>query len=181
MRFCCKLNFAANCVCLYLFYQMEIKTQAKSWISAVLTLILNDVLCKYPDVNPSVSVVAMVQMCCRFKRKPQQCIAAVASSCAGKVPFRIFAHSNTCKSWYLHIKTLAKIENLHIYPNTCKNWYVHIQMQKSNIIRPLNTCKTSSQAPSYASPKLWISHLLTGVRCRATSVAKKYSNAIQMS
>ena len=36
---------------------------------------------------------------------------------------------------------------------------------------------TSSQAPSYASPKLWITysltHLLTGVRCRATSVAKK--------
>ena len=34
--------------------------------------------------------------------------------------------------------------------------------------------KTSSQAPSYASPKLWITHWLTGVKCRATSVAKKW-------
>ena len=32
---------------------------------------------------------------------------------------------------------------------------------------------TSSQDPSYASPKLWPSHLLTGVKCRATSEAKK--------
>ena len=32
--------------------------------------------------------------------------------------------------------------------------------------------RTSSQAPSYASPKLWQNHSLTGVRCRATSVAK---------
>ena len=32
--------------------------------------------------------------------------------------------------------------------------------------------QTSSQAPSYASPKLWLNHSLTGVRCRATSVAK---------
>ena len=31
---------------------------------------------------------------------------------------------------------------------------------------------TSSQAPSYASPKLWLTDLLTGVKCRATSVAK---------
>ena len=31
---------------------------------------------------------------------------------------------------------------------------------------------TSSQAPGYASAKLWPSHLLTGVKCRATSVAK---------
>ena len=29
------------------------------------------------------------------------------------------------------------------------------------------------QAPSYASPKLRLTYLLTGVRCRATSVAKK--------
>ena len=35
--------------------------------------------------------------------------------------------------------------------------------------------QTSSQAPSYASPKLWITHSLTGVKCRATSVAKKSS------
>ena len=38
--------------------------------------------------------------------------------------------------------------------------------------------KTSSQAPSYASPKLRPSHLLTylltGVKCRATSVAKNW-------
>ena len=37
--------------------------------------------------------------------------------------------------------------------------------------------ETSSQAPSYASPKLLPTHSLTysltGVRCRATSVAKK--------
>ena len=33
--------------------------------------------------------------------------------------------------------------------------------------------KTSSQVPSYASPKLLPSDLLTGVKCRATSVAKK--------
>ena len=32
--------------------------------------------------------------------------------------------------------------------------------------------KTSSQAPSYASPKLRLTDLLTGVKCRATSVAK---------
>ena len=32
--------------------------------------------------------------------------------------------------------------------------------------------KTSSQAPSYASPKLWITHSPTGVKCRATRVAK---------
>ena len=35
-------------------------------------------------------------------------------------------------------------------------------------------CKycTSSQAPSYASPKLQLTKSLTGVKCRATSVAK---------
>ena len=32
---------------------------------------------------------------------------------------------------------------------------------------------TSSQAPSYASPKLRLTESLTGVKCRATSVAKK--------
>ena len=32
--------------------------------------------------------------------------------------------------------------------------------------------KTSSQAPSYASPKLRPTDLLTGVKCRATNVAK---------
>ena len=36
--------------------------------------------------------------------------------------------------------------------------------------------RTSSQASGYASPKLWptysLTHLLTGVKCRATSVAK---------
>ena len=37
-----------------------------------------------------------------------------------------------------------------------------------------NTSKTSSQAPSYASPKLSPTDSLTGVKCRATSVAKKY-------
>ena len=31
------------------------------------------------------------------------------------------------------------------------------------------------QAPSYASPKLWITHSRTGVRCRATTVAKNLS------
>ena len=35
---------------------------------------------------------------------------------------------------------------------------------------------TSSQAPSYASPKLRLTDLLTGVKCRATSVAKNYMN-----
>ena len=33
---------------------------------------------------------------------------------------------------------------------------------------------TSSQAPSYASPKLRLTHSLTGVKCRATSVAKNH-------
>ena len=43
--------------------------------------------------------------------------------------------------------------------------------------KELLTELTSSQAPSYASPKLWITYSLTGVRCRATSVAKKlYDN-----
>ena len=41
---------------------------------------------------------------------------------------------------------------------------------------PKYSNETSSQAPSYASPKLRPSHLLTylltGVKCRATSVAK---------
>jgi len=32
--------------------------------------------------------------------------------------------------------------------------------------------KRNEQAPSYASPKLSLTHLLTGVKCRATSVAK---------
>ena len=40
----------------------------------------------------------------------------------------------------------------------------------------LSTFRTSSQAPSYASPKLWLTHLLTGVKCRATSVAKNMCN-----
>ena len=35
--------------------------------------------------------------------------------------------------------------------------------------------KTSSQAPSYASSKLRPTDLLTGVKCRATSVAKNNS------
>ena len=34
---------------------------------------------------------------------------------------------------------------------------------------------TSSQAPSYASPKLRLTESLTGVKCRATSVAKNLS------
>ena len=46
----------------------------------------------------------------------------------------------------------------------------HADVQASKI-------ETSSQAPSYASPKLWLTYSLTrsltGVRCRATSVAKK--------
>ena len=33
---------------------------------------------------------------------------------------------------------------------------------------------TSSQAPSYASPKLSPTESLTGVKCRGTSEAKKY-------
>ena len=33
---------------------------------------------------------------------------------------------------------------------------------------------TSSQAPSYASPKLRLTDLLTGVKCRATNVAKNH-------
>ena len=33
--------------------------------------------------------------------------------------------------------------------------------------------RTSSQAPSYASPKLRPTDSLTGVKCRATSIAKK--------
>ena len=41
----------------------------------------------------------------------------------------------------------------------------------------LRVNKTSSQAPSYASPKLWptdwLTRSLTGVKFRATSVAKK--------
>ena len=37
----------------------------------------------------------------------------------------------------------------------------------------LNVGSTSSQAPSYASPKLSPTDSLTGVKCRATSVAKK--------
>ena len=40
--------------------------------------------------------------------------------------------------------------------------------------------KTSSQVPSYASPKLLPSDLLTGVKCRATSVAKNGMNMTQM-
>ena len=36
----------------------------------------------------------------------------------------------------------------------------------------LGRIETSSQAPSYASPKLWPARSLTGVKCRATSVAK---------
>ena len=34
-------------------------------------------------------------------------------------------------------------------------------------------CELSKQAPSYASPKLSPTHSLTGVKCRAISVAKK--------
>ena len=45
--------------------------------------------------------------------------------------------------------------------------------------------KTSSQAPSYASPKLRPSHLLTylltGVKCRATSVANKKVSLVEFS
>ena len=40
-------------------------------------------------------------------------------------------------------------------------------------------CKQkSSQAPSYASPKLRPTHSLMGVKCRATSVAKKWISEI---
>ena len=40
------------------------------------------------------------------------------------------------------------------------------------VLQSLKTLETSLQAPSYASPKLWITHSLMGVKCRATSVAK---------
>ena len=43
------------------------------------------------------------------------------------------------------------------------------------LVHVYGTLRTSSQAPSYASLKLWpterLTHLLTGVKCRATSVA----------
>ena len=37
----------------------------------------------------------------------------------------------------------------------------------------INEIKQARKPRSYASPKLWPSDLLTGVKCRATSVAKK--------
>ena len=40
---------------------------------------------------------------------------------------------------------------------------------------------TSSQAPSYASPKLRLTESLTGVKCRATSVAKKTKSSFFIS
>ena len=43
---------------------------------------------------------------------------------------------------------------------------------KDKSVHQINKEETSSQAPSYASPKLRLTYLLTGVRCRATSVAK---------
>ena len=60
----------------------------------------------------------------------------------------------------------------HFYaPSRCHSRWWCIQK------RPLRGKKTSSQAPSYASPKLWptdsLTHWLTGVKCRATSVANK--------
>ena len=36
--------------------------------------------------------------------------------------------------------------------------------------------ETSSQAPSYASLKLWLTDSLTGVKCRATRVAKNWES-----
>ena len=43
----------------------------------------------------------------------------------------------------------------------------------SNVIKKMvKHCKTSLQAPSYASPKLSATESLTRVKCRATSVAE---------
>ena len=58
-------------------------------------------------------------------------------------------------------------------------WEKFILWEKSYWVRKSYHMRTSSQAPSYASnglAKLWLTHSLnyslTGVRCRATSVAK---------
>ena len=61
-------------------------------------------------------------------------------------------------------------------PNGCLppcNWEAY-QAYLKQLIRISSTIKstTSSQAPSYASLKLRPSHLLTGVKCGTTSVAK---------
>ena len=46
-------------------------------------------------------------------------------------------------------------------------WHIHMMQTILHFWH-----KTSSQAPSYASPKLWLTYSLTGVRWIATSVVK---------
>ena len=45
--------------------------------------------------------------------------------------------------------------------------------ETSPVLMAIVSHKTSSQAPSYASPKLRLTESLAGVKCRATGVAKK--------
>ena len=54
-----------------------------------------------------------------------------------------------------------------------KNWDVFKIAKGRKTIENIKKKETSSQAPSYASPKLSPAHSLTGVKCRATSVANK--------
>ena len=57
-------------------------------------------------------------------------------------------------------------------------WNAYYEYSKNKIQKLegvlVEQIQTSSQAPSYASPKLRLTDLLTGVSCRATSVAKNW-------
>ena len=72
---------------------------------------------------------------------------------------------------------LPKNEEIEPHWTTAQQKY-KIQLKDTNIkykykIQIQNTTKQARKPRSYASPKLRLTHLLTGVKCRATSVAKK--------
>ena len=63
--------------------------------------------------------------------------------------------------------------------DTAADWKVRMMMLDMIMIMMIMVAIpvliAQKQAPSYASPKLSLTHLRTGVRSRATSVAKKLS------
>ena len=68
--------------------------------------------------------------------------------------------------WLFHLEMMMRRFFAHFYPrNSCTCPLIFLLKQARKLQATLEDC----------NPKLWLAHSLTGVKCRATSVAKKYN------